>query len=540
MRRLRFAPLWLILSGVLTALPPIFPVLAPLGWVSMIPAGMVLLREATDGGRRHRLLRLWGLGLCFFLPYFCLGYHWFVALYPLSFTGMSETAAAVVVLLGCVGLGLLHGGLTALAFPLCGILFRAPLCRRFPWMRLPLAALVWCIAEWAQTTGWMGVPWVRLALGQTAWLPVLQVVSLGGSALLAFAIVLCNLCFAEAILSRKWRDRRILAALLAFGIPFAAGSGLYLADEAAAKARPTVTAAALQGNVSSHEKWQDEMLSDVMTRYTDLTVEAVRAGASLIVWPETAIPYTLRRYLPMIDYLEQLADASGADLLVGAFSEDETTQYNTMYTVRPEAGLLPGGYSKRHLVPFGEYLPMADFFETYLPPLAELRMNMANIGAGDAAAVRDLGGVRVGSLICFDSIYATAARDAARHGANLLAISTNDSWFSDSAAVRQHNAQAVLRAVETGRSVIRAANTGISSAITPRGNVVASLPPLVAGQVTATLELRDSDTLYTLLGDWVVHLALASLGVTLASYPLQFACSLVQKKRKPLDNHMTA
>ncbi len=538
MRRLRFAPLWLLLSGVLCALPQSFPVLAPLAWCAMIPAGIVLLREATDAGRRR--LRLWGLGLCFYLPYFCLGYHWFIALYPLAFTGMSESAVAVVVVLGCVGLGLFHGGLTALTFPLCGILFRAPLCRRFPWTRLPLAALVWCIAEWAQTTGWLGVPWVKLALGQTAWLPVLQVVSLGGSYLLAFAIVLCNLCFAEAILSRKWRDRRIMAGLLAFGIPFAAGSVLYLADEAKAKSRLTVTVAALQGNVSSQEKWESDMLGEVMTRYTDLTLDAVAEGATLVVWPETAIPYTLRRYAPMIDYLEQLADATEADLLVGAFSEDGTAQYNTMHTVRPEAGLMPGGYSKRHLVPFGEYLPMADFFETYLTPLTELRMNMANIASGDAVAVRDLDGVRVGSLICFDSIYETAARDAARHGANLLAISTNDSWFGDSAAVYQHNAQAILRAVETGLAVVRAANTGISSIITPRGNVVASLPPLVEGQVTAAVELAEGDTPYTILGNWVIHLALAAVGMTLASRPLYFAVSAVQKKRKPLDNHMTA
>lgn len=487
----------------------------------MVPMGMALLREAANGRSRCRGLRLWGYGVCYFVPFFCVAYHWFAELYPLEFTGMQPGEAALVVVLACVGLGLLHGGLSALAFPVCGLLFRSPFCRRLPWTRPLLGASVWCIAEWAQTLGWLGVPWARLALGQIGWLPVLQTVSIGGSYLITFLLVFVSFCLAEALLAPPLAEHRVMAALLAFGINFAVGSGLYLWDEAAARDRHIVTAAAVQGNISTTEKWESVKFTDILTTYAALTVEAAEAGAELIIWPESTIPYTLRRYASMIDVLEMLADNTGAALVVGAFSEDDAGSYNTMHTIVPGDGLLPGGYSKRHLVPFGEYLPMADFIERYIPPLAELRMLTADIDPGRSAAVRDLGGVRVGSLICFDSIYEETARDAIRAGANLLAVSTNDSWFGDSAAVRQHNGQAILRAVETRCSVVRAANTGVSSIITPRGNVTASLAPLVEGQITAPVELCDALTPYTCLGNWVIWLSVAACAAAMGSLPFR-------------------
>lgn len=108
--------------------------------------------------------------------------------------------------------------------------------------------------------------------------------------------------------------------------------------------------------------------------------------------------------------------------------------------------------------------------------------------------------------------------DSVRAGANLIVLSTNDSWFYDSAAVYQHNGQAILRAVETRRSVIRAANTGISTIITPRGTVTASLDPLVDGQITAEVELCEELTLYTRVGNLLIWCCMAACGVTLLSW----------------------
>ena len=120
---------------------------------------------------------------------------------------------------------------------------------------------------------------------------------------------------------------------------------------------------------------------------------------------------------------------------------------------------------------------------------------------------------KVGSVICFDSIYESLILDSVRAGANLLCISTNDSWFEDSAAVYEHNAHAKLRAVETGRYVVRAANTGISSIITPTGKVTESLPPLVEGYILDGVYMISANTLYTMVGNVLVLAA----GVYIAS-----------------------
>ena len=126
---------------------------------------------------------------------------------------------------------------------------------------------------------------------------------------------------------------------------------------------------------------------------------------------------------------------------------------------------------------------------------------------GDSPALFDTEHGRIGGLICFDSIYESLARKSVAAGAELLVLGTNDSWFLDSAAGYQHNGQAVLRAIENGRAVVRAANTGISSIITEKGEIIDYLAPLVDGQLTAEVSLSSQQTLYTTIGDVFVLLA---------------------------------
>ena len=117
----------------------------------------------------------------------------------------------------------------------------------------------------------------------------------------------------------------------------------------------------------------------------------------------------------------------------------------------------------------------------------------------------------IGGLICFDSIYEALSRDSVLDGADLLILSTNDSWYKDSAAVYQHNGHAVLRAIENGRYLVRAANTGISSILSPYGDITASLEPLKTGYVVGEISMESSSTLYTILGNAIVWLSLGYL-----------------------------
>lgn len=515
-RRFRLPdPLLMLTGALLTAIPLIWPAMAPLGWVSLVPAASVMLRRASSPDTRLR--RLWCLGMCFCYPYYCLVYHWFFAMYPLEFAGMTRGAAAAVVLVACFGLALLHGVIFSLAFPMMGLMFRSPLCRRLPVLRLILGPAVWCIFEWMQTQTWIGVPWGRLALGQTSWLPVIQTASLLGSYLITYLLVLVAFLLADALLRPRRAQMRILAALLVFGVNFTVGSALYLIDAARADERILRTVSAVQGNISSAEKWEGNQLEQILTTYTRLTGEAAARGAKLVVWPETVIPHTVFGRPWLVETLEAVSAEYGVTLLVGAFTADEAGTKNSILIVTPESGIRTEAYSKRHLVPFGEYLPMADFIRAVCPPLAELQMAGADLVPGDDAAVAFAAGARIGSLICFDSIYETLALDSVRAGANLICLSTNDSWFGDSAAADQHNRQAILRAVETRRSVVRAANTGISSVINPRGMMTSSLGALVEGQITDRVELCEETTLYVRIGNLFVWVCMGGCAAALAS-----------------------
>lgn len=518
----RCPALLLILSAAFTEAVLVWPVLAPLEWVSLVPMGAVLLQLITAEGKDGKPVTLrwiYGYGFLYCFAFQAIVYHWFFYLYPLEFTGMSPVSAAVVVAVACFGLALLHGGIFAAAFPLIGLACRSPLCRRLPILRIPVIAAVWCIFEWMQTQTWIGVPWGRLPLGQVRWFPVIQTASLLGSYLITFLLLTVNLLIAEALLRPAAAGRRLTAALLVFGINFAVGSGLFFLDEAAAEERDTVTVSAAQGNISTAVKWSGEAMDETLQVYFHLTREAAAQGAELVIWPESTIPYTLSRYPWMVEYLEALAAENGVTLLVGCFTASAEGMMNSMIAVTPDGMVEDNVYSKRHLVPFGEYLPMADLVRLICPPLAELQMaEGGDLAAGQDAAVHSAAGVEVGSLICFDSIYEELSLDSVRQGAEVLAISTNDSWFSDSAALRQHQGQAVLRAVETRRSVVRSANTGISAVITPRGTVLGELSPLIQGQITAEVECNSQLTFYARVGNLLVWLCMAGVAVCLGSY----------------------
>ena len=147
---------------------------------------------------------------------------------------------------------------------------------------------------------------------------------------------------------------------------------------------------------------------------------------------------------------------------------------------------------------------MRGVITTLIPPLAELNLWENDLSAGTSATVVNTENGSFGFLICFDSIYGSLSCESTRNGAELLLLATNDSWFLDSSAVYMHLNQARLRAIECGRGIVRAANTGISAIITPTGRITEVLAPLEEGVVCGEAELYTHRTLYVLLGDWLI------------------------------------
>lgn len=479
--------------------------------------------SAEDGGiasllrRPIALGRAYLFGLFFFMSFYTVIFHWFIYLYPLEFTGMSRASAAVVVMAGWFGLSLLQalaGGLVFVALVLAG---RTSFVRRRPIILPFVAGALWTLHEWSQTLFWSGVPWGRLPIGQSVMPTMIQTASLFGPYFITFLIVTVNFCLAlairEAVSPKKIRKdgaagkspraprgaALVCAALLVLGNA-AAGALILPLRDAATEGEP-IRAALIQANIASGEKW-DMKMSEILDIYADYTLDAAAESPDIIIWPESALPVVLERNPNTTKRISDLAAECAVPILAGILTEDELGgEYNSLVLFLPDRSISEEDYSKRRLVPFGEFLPMRGLITTLIPPLAKVAMLEDDVTPGADSGIITCDGVSYGALICFDSIYEGLARDSLLDGAELLVVATNDSWFYDSAAGRMHNAQAILRAVETGRYVLRAANTGISSVITPTGRVSERLDALIGGYIVADVSPRQGLTLYTITGN---------------------------------------
>ena len=497
---------FLMLGAVLTALTLIFPQFGFLEWGTMIPLFVGAYRLC--GSRRFSAKKTYWYGFLTVYVYYFITYHWFVALYPLDFVGLDNASSVAVVIAGWLGLSLLQaipGGLMFLLFRLLHTKTRVFV--RFPLLRPVAFSVLWIVFEWSSTLSWTGVPWGRLCLGQVHYLPVLQSASLFGSYFISFLLLMVNGLLAYAILYRR---RRIRAALCTVTAGTLVVSNLLLGiGLMSLKATPTDTAtvAVIQGASNINDI---PMTAQV---YADLTRKAAEEGAELVVWPESIFPTYLNNYPYLKDSLSELARECKVTLIVGALYSDynggDPRIYNSLYMIRPDGSFSDTVYSKRHLVPFGEYVPMRDLIMTLIPPLAQLSALNQDFSPGQGSALFETEWGRMGSLICFDSIYEELTRESVRDGAELILLPSNDSWwFSDSAATYQHEGQAVLRAIESGRMVVRSGNTGVSTVISEKGEHSVWIEALTDGYALTEVSFFDHTTLYMQVGNLFVYLCI--------------------------------
>ncbi len=508
----RRALLLLPLGGVLTALCLVLPQLGFLQWLTVTPT-LLWLFAAVQGERRPKLRHLYGAGFLYFISFYLTVFHWFFYLYPMEFAGVTPGEAMVLVLICWLGLSLLQASLFSLVFPVFGLLCRTRLIKNRPVLLPLLFAVQYTVAEWSQTLTWMGVPWARLPLGQIKMGPFVGSASLFGSYFLTACLVLVNGLVAYVVLHRE--RLRFCAIGAAATLLLSLGTGLIgLAVNDVSSGEPIVVAA-VQGNVGSTQKWNSGSTKLTKEIYEKYTAEAAAAGATLVVFPETFLPNTITSASPTGVYVRSLAIKYNVTIMCGAFHSDFDGEYNAIFTVYPDGTIDETVYAKRRLVPFGEYVPWRPFIEFVLPPLADMGMLSVELLPGTDSAIVHTPFGAVGGLLCFDSIYETLTLESVRDGAELLVLPTNDSWFTNSAAVYMHSAQAQLRAIESGRWIVRSADTGISSIIDPDGNTHDLTPPLVEGMSVATAHVSTARTLYSYIGNLLIYVMIAAL-VTLA------------------------
>jgi len=253
----------------------------------------------------------------------------------------------------------------------------------------------------------------------------------------------------------------------------------------------------LQGNISEDEKFQDEKLVTTLETYRRL---AQGSDARLIVLPETALPI-LRNEVPesYAAILREHVRRQEGDVLIGAFEKEQGMYYNSMYSLGASTSQ---SYRKNHLVPFGEFIPLRGLLGWFINDVLNIPMSDLSSG-GEHQPVLNLAGQRIGMNICYEDVFGEEIIRALPQ-ATLLLNTSNDAWYGDSSAAIQHNQISQMRAMESGRMMLRATNTGVTSVIGIDGRILQMLPQHVEGVLTAEVQGYAGATLYVRWGNAAV------------------------------------
>ena len=392
------------------------------------------------------------------------------------------------------------------------------------------APVVWVATELGRTHLFTGFPWVLLGYSQTTVLPIAQFASVFGvygvSMLVAsVSAAAVATVYGDAGRARGGHDRRAsdargflrigplhvaVVAVIAVAVWGAQRAG---ASELTRTGDP-IRVGMIQGNVSLGERSNPARVPIIFDNYLRMTRQAIGEGAEFVIWPESATPFVFENDPVSAARIRTLAQQAKVPILLGSDQVTPagrgipTRYYNSAFLVRPD-GTTGGAYRKMHLVPFGEYVPAKHIF-FFAAPLVEA---VSDFSAGEEATLLPIDHHKISTAICYEVVYPDLVRQFVAGGSELLTTITNDAWFGETSAPYQHFEQAAMRAIEEGRYLVRAANTGISGIVDPYGRVLEETaifqPAVLVGQV----RFLQASTFYARHGD---VLAYASVLATLA------------------------
>lgn len=429
----------------------------------------------------------WAIGFCYGLGLYGAGIHWiYVSLHdfggmPLALAGLSTAAlcaftALFPALAGWLSLRFRHGKAWA----------------------MPTA---WVLTEWILNWIFTGFPWMTLGNSQVpssplaGYAPVLGIFGVSLAAAASAALL--------AVYGQDFQRKRLLWSLLALGLLGGALKTIPWSTPLAAPIRVSL----LQGNITQDLKWQSDEIHSTLLTYLTL---ARQHPAPLMVLPETAIPLLLHEVpAAYLNALAQPAIQAGGNVLLGVPESVDGHYYNSVVIL----GSTPGqGYRKSHLVPFGEFIPfkaaLGWVYQDWLHiPLADLTS-----GNGKQQPL-SVAGQKIAVNICYEDVF---GEEIIRQlpEATLLVNVSNDAWYGDSLAMHQHLQMSQARALETGRMMLRATNTGMTAIISPKGEIVAQAAAFTTTALTGVAQGYRGATPYVRLGNWpVIALILLLLGV---------------------------
>jgi len=472
-----------VLAAALLAAPFLEPLSFPLAWIAFVPLFWTLTQAKT---LRHAVFYGWLMGFAAHL----IGFHWLV--YTISAFGGFPYAVSVIVFV-------IYAALQGIQMAIFALLVRSvgfgPL-HIFP-------ALLWIPLEFLFP---LLFPWY-VANSQVSFSWLIQSADLVGPYGASFIVVWCNAAVYRAVTAQKEERPGALIPLAyaALGVVISLLYGyqrLGIVDEEIANARK-LSVGAVQGNVDIDLKWNPILARKNLDKHRELTAQL--DAASLIIWPESAIEFLIPEDLPALPLDLMPAFKSersffifGAKSYRGTLGRPGAKAFNTAF-VTDAKGRILGRYHKQVLLAFGEYLPFAKIL-SLIPamPFAD------GFTAGPGPVVFHLArGVRVAPLICYEDLMPDLARKfVSETRANILVNLTNDAWYGRSVGPWQHLRLAQSRAIETRRTLLRVTNTGVTSLVNAKGEVVKTLPMFTPAVMQTEVEILNGETYYVRFGDW--------------------------------------
>ena len=473
------------------------------------------------------------LGFAFGLGLFGAGIGWiYVALHDYGNMPLLLALPATLLFVAFIALFPALAGYAQARLPaLTGAVFRSPEKERSSRAEavysLPaqvslcvLMPAVWVLVEWLRGTIFTGFPWLALGYAHSGsplagYAPLFGVygvslVAAVSSGLLAW---LYDDVGARPARDQTARAQGALLQLMLIGIIWLGGAALRTIAWTQPHGEP-FSVALVQGNIAQHLKFNEDALIGTLETYRRLTLQN---PARLTILPETALPL-LRHEVPqtLAEQLRDHARKNGGDILIGAFERSNGSYYNGVFTLGTAD---EQHYRKQHLVPFGEFIPLRPLLGWFINGVLDIPMGDLARGE-ERQAPLDVAGQRVAANICYEDVFGEEIIRALPQ-ATLLVNVTNDAWYSHSHAAAQHNQIAQLRALETGRMMLRATNTGVTSIIGADGRVLQQLPQHREAVLKGMAQGYDGITPYVRWGNAAVLLLIA----------LMLACAWARRNR---------
>jgi len=362
---------------------------------------------------------------------------------------------------------------------------------------LPLGLLlgfsaIWVLREWVMSWLFSGFPWLLLGYTQidtslVGYAPVLGVYGLSALVLVITAVLYLQI---EAVVNGSNQARVARVALVMVISVWIVGH--FLTGYEHTQGEKTVSVSAVQGNIDQRTKWTRRMIVPILETYTSLT--SSEWGRELIVWPEASITLFRQNAFGQLDRLDQMAGDSGSTLVLGIPDRDANGGFQNSAVA---IGKGDGQYIKRHLVPFGEYVPLEEQIRGVIA-FFDLPMSHNQPGP-EGQAPLTAGDLTLSLSICYEVVFGDLVRRTVSDPDVLITIS-NDTWFGDSIGPWQHFQMARMRAVENGKYMVRATNNGVTAIIDDKGKVLGSLPQFEPGVLRGEIIVKEGVTPYARLG----------------------------------------